>query len=72
MGTAYLAISRLSKNFAVFLKYAVQCILENNAANDQLLSSFLCLKKLKVINLLKYSVETDRLKEKLMRNLYRL
>lgn len=72
MGTAYLTISKMSKNFAAFLKYAVQGILENSAANDKLLSSFLFLKKLKVFNLLKYSVETDKLKENLMRNLYRL
>lgn len=54
----------MSKNFAFFLEHAVQCILENSAANDKLLSSFLFLKKLKVFHLLKYSVEPDKLKDK--------
>lgn len=36
MGTVYLSISRMPKNFAIFMEHAVQCILENIAANGKL------------------------------------
>jgi len=65
MGTAYLSISRMPKKFAFFLEHAVQCNLENSAANDKLTPSFLFLKKLKVFHVLKYSVEPDKLKDKI-------
>lgn len=65
MGSLNLSSNRMSKNLDIlFPARAVQCNLENSAANSKFLSFFLFLMKLEVFLLLKYSVDPGKLKEK--------